>query len=174
MYFSLGSNLGDREKNLRAAVAGLSGIVRDLRVSSLYETDPMYVTDQPRFLNIAAAGRCGLRPELLLARIQALEAKLGRERRHAVPKGPRVIDIDILLYGDLVLQTADLQIPHPRLRERQFVLVPLLEIDPAARDPRDGRPYDRISQALGRQGAQGAQGVYMFGPWTYTGSSGDT
>jgi 2-amino-4-hydroxy-6-hydroxymethyldihydropteridine diphosphokinase len=168
VFFSLGSNLGEREKNLREAIAGLSAILEDVRVSSLYETDPLYVTEQPKFLNLVATGLCGLPPQVLLDRIHALEAKLGRDRKGAVPKGPRIMDIDILLYGDLIVDTTGLQIPHPRLRERQFVLVPLLEIDPATRDPHSGRPYAQISQALG------SQGVYIFGPWAYTGSTGKT
>jgi 2-amino-4-hydroxy-6-hydroxymethyldihydropteridine diphosphokinase len=168
VFFSLGSNLGERQRHLRKAIAGLSPLVEAMRVSSLYQTDPLYLTAQPRFLNIVATGLCRLPPQLLLDRIQELEAKLGRDRRAAVPKGPRVIDIDILLYGNLIVDAPGLQSPHPGLRERQFVLVPLLELDPDVRDPHTGRPYAEVSQVLG------SQGVYMVGPWAYTESSGET
>lgn len=168
VFLSLGSNVGERENHLRAALAGLEELLSLQRVSSLYETEPLYVTEQPRFLNLVAAGACALAPADLLGAIHQLEARLGRRREGAVPKGPRVIDIDILLYGNLVVDSPGLQIPHPRLRERQFALVPLLEIEPEARDPRDGRPYAQVSRELG------PQGVYMRGPCAYTRGSGPT
>ena len=195
MYLSLGSNLGDRAGNLRRAVQDLSGDLEDLRVSSMYETEPLYLRQQPHFLNIVAAGRCRLSPQALLERIHGIEARLGRDRSREVPKGPRPIDIDILLYGELTVDTAALQIPHPGLRERQFVLVPLLEIDPAVCDPRSGESYAAVSRALasasppdpqpGTEGPQpgppsspgagrGGQGVYIFGPWAYTEPPGET
>lgn len=180
VYLSLGSNLGDRAGNLREAVRELSSVLEDLRVSSVYETEPLYLREQPRFLNIAAAGSCRLSPQGLLERIHGIEALLGRDRNREVPKGPRPIDIDILLYGELTVDTPTLQIPHPGLRERQFVLIPLLEIDPTLRDPRSGEPYAAVSRVLaearppGAGAGKGGQGVYIFGPWAYTDPPGET
>jgi 2-amino-4-hydroxy-6-hydroxymethyldihydropteridine diphosphokinase len=128
VYLGLGSNLGDRAANLREAARRLAEKVTLLRVSSLYETEPWGVTDQPKFLNAACAADTGLSPQELLQFTQSIELDLGRVR--SARWGPREIDIDILLYDDLVIETRDLTVPHPRLRERAFVLVPLVEIAP--------------------------------------------
>jgi 2-amino-4-hydroxy-6-hydroxymethyldihydropteridine diphosphokinase len=133
IYLALGSNLGDRRAHIAAAVARLAPAVAVERVSSLYETEPAYVLDQPRFLNAALRGRTALEPAALLTLLKRIERELGRSA--GVRYGPRVIDLDILLYGDQALTTEVLTIPHPRMAERPFVLVPLAEIAPDLTPP---------------------------------------
>jgi 2-amino-4-hydroxy-6-hydroxymethyldihydropteridine diphosphokinase len=134
VYLSLGSNLGDRLGYLAAAVGRLeSEQVRVVKVSSVYETAPQGKTDQPAFLNLALQVETDLSPEELLAHIHGVERGLGRVRLERW--GPRTIDIDILLYGDRVQATEGLVIPHPRMGERAFVLIPLLELNPDLRWP---------------------------------------
>ena len=111
--------------------------VRVMHRSSIYETEPQYVRDQPWFLNLAIQAETERSPRQLLAAIQTIEREMGRER--AVSKGPRIIDIDILLFDDLVVDTPELRVPHPHLAERRFVLEPLAEIAPEQRHPVDGR-----------------------------------
>ena len=126
VYLALGSNLGDRVANLRAAIAALAARVQVQRLSPVYETSPMYVLDQPRFLNMVVAGDTAISPTELLTFVKSVEAELGRGP--GVRFGPRQIDIDILFYGDAVLALPGLDIPHPRLAERAFVLRPLADI----------------------------------------------
>lgn len=134
VYLSLGSNLGDRERHLNEALALLAEPgVTILRLSSIYETEPLEVRNQPRFLNMVAEVSSDLFPKQLLARIRKIELQLGRQRLR--PKGPRTIDIDILLFGESVIETAELVVPHPRLGERRFVLEPLAELAPDLRHP---------------------------------------
>jgi 2-amino-4-hydroxy-6-hydroxymethyldihydropteridine diphosphokinase len=134
VYLSLGSNLGDRAEYLRRAIEALDQAgVRVLRVSRVRETEPVDVTDQPRFLNLVVEAETDLAPGELLARTQAIERELGRVRTR--PKGPRTIDIDILLYGSLVAETPELSVPHPRMAMRRFVLEPLAELAPDLRHP---------------------------------------
>jgi 2-amino-4-hydroxy-6-hydroxymethyldihydropteridine diphosphokinase len=133
-YLSLGSNLGDRAKNLRDCMEHLGELGEVSKVSSFYETEPMEVREQPWFLNCAVELKTDLSPQDLLAGIRDIEALLGRERR--IGKGPRTIDIDILLLADLVMDTPDLQVPHPTMHERRFVLAPLAEIAPEILHPR--------------------------------------
>jgi 2-amino-4-hydroxy-6-hydroxymethyldihydropteridine diphosphokinase len=134
VYLSLGSNLGDREGNLRAAIEALpAGGVKVLRVSPVYETEPVDYTAQAWFLNLVVEGETDLFPMQLLARTARIERALKRVR--TVAKGPRTIDIDILLYGNAVVETAKLQIPHPRIAERRFVLQPLADLAPDLRHP---------------------------------------
>jgi len=139
---ALGSNLessvGDRAANLRSAVGNLSALGKVLAVSSFYDTAPVGYLDQPRFLNAAALIETILPPLELLDRLLAIERSMGRDRSATVPKGPRVIDLDLLLYGDEVIETATLTLPHPAMRERRFVLEPLAEIAPAMLDPVTG------------------------------------
>jgi 2-amino-4-hydroxy-6-hydroxymethyldihydropteridine diphosphokinase len=132
-YLSLGSNVGDREGNLRKAVEQLAGLGVVEAVSSLYETEPVEVVDQPWFLNCAVILRSTREPEDLLAGVLNIERSMGRERTR--PKGPRNIDIDILLFGDAIIDSPGLKIPHPGLAERLFVLEPLAEIAPEVVDP---------------------------------------
>jgi 2-amino-4-hydroxy-6-hydroxymethyldihydropteridine diphosphokinase len=155
-YLSLGSNLGRREQNLNAAVQALADFLEDVRRSSVYETRPMYVEQQPKFLNMVVTGLCAFEPPELLQRILALEVSLGRDRDNYTPKGPRIIDIDILLYGRRIVDQEGLHIPHPHLKERQFVLIPLLELEPDLKDPASGLPLAESLRVLEDQG------VYIF------------
>lgn len=133
-YLSLGSNLGDRRRHLEDALALLrEGGVTILRRSSFYETEPRDFVDQPWFLNLVVEVDCTLFPRQLLSLIGRIERRLGRRR--TVHKGPRTIDIDILLFGNFVLHSHDLVIPHPRMLERRFVLAPLAELAPELRHP---------------------------------------
>ena len=137
-YLALGSNLGDREGNLRRAISLLgSDDLRVVRTSSIYETAPRYLADQPWFLNMVLEVETGLDPPALLKRTRAVEDNLGRQR--AIPKGPRTADVDILLVGDTILETADLVVPHPGMADRRFVLEPLAELAPDLVHPVLGR-----------------------------------
>jgi len=134
VYLSLGSNMGDRAAMLRQAMETLPGAgIEVVRMSSMYETEPMELREQNWFLNMALECRTELFPLQLLRRLKKLEASLGRKR--IVRNGPRTIDIDIVLYGRAVMSTPALEIPHPRFRERRFVLEPLAELAPDLRDP---------------------------------------
>jgi len=134
IYLSLGSNVGDRAANIARALADLSRRgVRITRRSSMYETEPVEFREQDWFLNSVAEAETDLSPPELMNAILAVECTLGRERR--IPKGPRIIDIDILFYGDEVIRTPEVEIPHPRMAARRFVLVPLAEIAPNAMHP---------------------------------------
>ena len=125
-YIALGTNLGERLDNLRAAIKALAPDVNVLAKSHVYETPPWGVTDQPAFLNMVIKAETSLEPESLLKYLKQIEAELGREK--SVRWGPRLIDLDILFYDDLVINTPPLVIPHPRLHERGFVLVPLADV----------------------------------------------
>ena len=128
-YVGLGSNLGDREGTLRRALELLREHVEVRAVSTLRETEPVGVVDQPRFVNAAARVETALSPRELLDVLLGVERELGRERRERW--GPRTIDLDLLLYGDETVGEPGLTVPHPRLYERRFVLEPLAELDPA-------------------------------------------
>ncbi len=144
-YLGLGTNLGDRESNLRTALRALSGLGEIAAVSSVYLSEPVGYRDQPRFWNLVVELRTALGPEEVLDAARRIEAGLGRTR--PFPNAPRVIDIDLLLYDDRVLETPELEIPHPRMLERGFVLRPLAEIAPGLRHPRTG---ERIADHLAR------------------------
>jgi GTP cyclohydrolase-4 len=128
VYIALGTNLGDRRANLLDAISQLRQKVVVEQVSSVYETEPAYVTDQPRFYNMVLRGHTPLEPDELLRFLKSVERRMGRERK--LRYGPRPIDLDILAYADLQLETPDLTIPHPRIAERAFVLAPYAEIAP--------------------------------------------
>ncbi len=128
IYLALGSNLGDRSANLQAAISALPPAVRVLKESPVYETQPWGYTDQPAFLNMVLKGETSLGPVELLDHLKELETSLGR--LPSVRWGPRLIDMDILFYADLVLDIRGLVIPHPHLHERPFVLVPLADLAP--------------------------------------------
>ncbi len=137
VYLGLGSNLGDREQNLRQALKLLSCRVNINKLSSLYETEPLGYTEQPLFLNAVCSVSTDLSPEKLLRLIKAIERQLGR--KPSFPNAPRPIDIDILFYDTKIIKTTKLIIPHPRLLERAFVLVPLAEISPDLIHPESGK-----------------------------------
>lgn len=132
-FVGIGSNLGDRESRLARAVERLdhSPGIRVVRRSRLHETEPVGIPDQPKFLNGVIELETDLEPRPLLEHLMAVEASLGRVRSPDVPRwGPRPIDLDLLIYGDLTIDEPDLHVPHPRLREREFVLLPLSELEP--------------------------------------------
>ena len=132
-YLSLGSNLGNREQNLRGAIRQASALGRLVAVSSFYQTEPVEFTDQPWFLNCVIALETATQPAQLMAELLRIEHEMGRQR--VLKKGPRSIDIDILLFGDDVVNTPELTIPHPEMTRRRFVLKPLAEIAPELRHP---------------------------------------
>ena len=134
-YLSLGSNLGDRAANLQRALHDLGVLGRVTKISSFYETEPVEFTAQPLFLNCAVELETLREPLELLAGILAIERGLGRVREGATPKGPRILDIDILLFSDSVVELPELTIPHPAMHLRRFVLEPLAEIAPDVRHP---------------------------------------
>jgi 2-amino-4-hydroxy-6-hydroxymethyldihydropteridine diphosphokinase len=134
VYLSLGSNLGDREENLRAAIAALEDAgVRVTRVSPFYETEPVDFLEQAWFLNCAVEGETEVAAMELLRALRGIELRMGSKK--LVAKGPRLIDMDILLYGAETIDTPELQVPHPRMHLRRFVLVPLAEIAAEAGHP---------------------------------------
>jgi 2-amino-4-hydroxy-6-hydroxymethyldihydropteridine diphosphokinase len=152
-FLGLGSNIGDREANLRDALARLeSAEIRIMRRSSLYETAPREMLDQPAFLNAAIEIETDLFPMQLLARVRSVEGEMGRRR--VTPKGPRNIDIDILFFGRAVIATAELEVPHPRIAERRFVLEPLAEIAPDFRHPVTGKTAEEMLIKLEPQGVR--------------------
>jgi 2-amino-4-hydroxy-6-hydroxymethyldihydropteridine diphosphokinase len=146
IYLALGANLGDRGASLRSAIKRLRDAVAVERMSSVYETEPAYLLDQPRFLNMALRGHTALDPHALLAFLKQIERDMGRA---AGPRyGPRAIDLDILLYDSLALTTADLAIPHLRMAERPFVLVPLAEIAPDLVPPGWNRSISVLAEVV--------------------------
>jgi 2-amino-4-hydroxy-6-hydroxymethyldihydropteridine diphosphokinase len=146
IYLGLGSNIGDREANLRAALKSLQDREISLvRTASLYSTEPRDFEQQPWFLNTVIELRTPLEPEMLLQQCLGIEEAAGRAR--SIPKGPRVLDIDILLYKDRILNVPGLKIPHPRFRDRRFVLVPLVELSPSLADPVSGLTMEKLLEA---------------------------
>jgi len=143
---ALGSNLGDREANLREALRRLGALGEVKVVSGFYDTEPVGYLDQPRFLNAAAVVETQLPPLELLAGMLATEHEMGRER--LIPKGPRVIDLDLLLYEDRMMSTTELTLPHPEMHVRRFVLEPLSEIAPDWRHPALNRAVRELLREL--------------------------
>ncbi len=145
VYLGLGSNMGDRQGNLDRALDLLSQRLRMGKISSIYDTEALGDTDQPRFLNLVCQAHTRLEPAGLLALVKGLEKKLGRVGKSGTP---RPIDIDILLYGEQVTETPELVIPHPKMTERAFVLVPLAEITPDLVHPVNGKTMKELSGAI--------------------------
>ncbi|HVF52119.1 MAG TPA: 2-amino-4-hydroxy-6-hydroxymethyldihydropteridine diphosphokinase [Actinomycetota bacterium] len=157
-YIGIGSNVGDRVAFARRGVdeLGASDDVQVSRVSSLYETSPLGGPPQRSYVNLVTEVETTLSPQELLQVAKAIETKLGRES-NAMRWGPRVVDLDILLFGEEKVNDPDLEIPHPRLRERRFALIPLLEVAPDAADPWGARYADVVSEAQGE--------VELLEPW---------
>lgn len=151
-YLGLGTNIGERAHNLEDALLRLGRIVRIEKTSGIYETEPVGFKDQPAFWNLVLRCATDLPAKQLLHEMLAVEDAMGRER--TFKNGPRNIDIDVLLYDDVVMADADLQIPHPRMHERAFVLRPLLEIAPDAANPRTGTRYADILALVPRAGVE--------------------
>ncbi len=146
VYLALGSNLGDRRANLAEALKQLQPhVILDV-LSAVYETEAAYVTDQPNFYNMVLRGTTTLSPQTLLHRLKSIEQDLGRQQ--TIRYGPRPIDIDILLYGEMQLATPDLVIPHPRMTERAFVLIPLAEIAPDLIIPGQWETVKQLAERL--------------------------
>ncbi len=153
VYLGLGSNLEDRQGNLARAIELLSQQVKMEQVSSLYETEPVGYSEQPQFLNAVCRASTSLTPRELLTLAKEIETRLGR--LPSFPNAPRPIDVDILLYGDQVSESPELTIPHPRLTQRAFVLVPLAEIAPSVVHPENGKTaLELLADAAGLEGVR--------------------
>jgi 2-amino-4-hydroxy-6-hydroxymethyldihydropteridine diphosphokinase len=158
VYLGLGSNLGDRDEHLRAGLRALSPAVVIARVSSVFDTAPLLLTDQPRFHNIVCIGRTALAPDALLRLAKRIEHAQGRAG--GLRYGPRPLDIDILFYDDLILRTPELTLPHPGIAERAFVLLPLAEIAPDLRHPLLGADIRALASKVRDQDARRAGALF--------------
>jgi 2-amino-4-hydroxy-6-hydroxymethyldihydropteridine diphosphokinase len=149
-YIALGTNIGDRERNLQAATNLLTASVAILKKSAIYETPPWGILDQPAFLNQVILGSTMLSPHRLLAYLKGIEEKMGREK--TIRFGPRIIDLDILIYDNVQLKRTHLTIPHPRMCERAFVLLPLFELAPDLVIPGTSRTVTQWLETVDQSG----------------------
>jgi 2-amino-4-hydroxy-6-hydroxymethyldihydropteridine diphosphokinase len=161
VFLGLGSNIGDPASTILQSYSVLGRQLKEARISSLWRSRARYVEDQPEFVNAAVSGSTKLSPRSLLSFINDVEASFGRDRGLETKKGPRPLDIDILLYGSSIIAEEGLVIPHPGLNERKFALLPLLELAPELLDPISGRRYAEILAALP------PQGIYLADPDRY-------
>ena len=157
VYLGLGSNVGDRAGNLDRAVTSLSKLMRLRCRSSIYQTEPWGYIDQPRFLNCVVSGETVLPPVGLLEGVKSLEREMGRQP--GLRYGPRLIDVDVLLYGKVEIDLPDLQVPHPKLSQRAFVLVPLCELAPDLVHPALGLTIAKLTEQV-----EGKEGVKLWSP----------
>lgn len=163
VYIGLGSNLPSRvgasQETLIAAMRALDGLGKLVAQSSLYETAPVDYADQPRFVNAVACVDTPLEPEPLLDALLEIERRFGRDRATSIPKGPRSLDLDLLLFDDAVIRTDRLTVPHPELAQRRFVLAPLAELAPGLRHPVSRQTMAELLASLPEEGANHAQAV---------------
>ena len=152
VYIALGTNLGDRLANLKQAISALTPQMEVKAKSQVYETPPWGFEDQPKFLNQVIKATTYLEPEPLLKHLKRLEVALGRQE--SFPNGPRLIDMDILFYDDLVLDKSSIVIPHPRLHERGFVLLPLMEIAPNLVHPVNKKSVSEMAKLCSLEGIE--------------------
>lgn len=173
-FIALGANIpshaGAPEATLAAAIGRLESLGRIVARSSLYSTAPVGFANQPRFVNAVVALETELSPRELLGALLNLELHFGRNRSASPANGPRTLDLDLLFYGDLVLCESGLEVPHPRIAERAFVLMPLNEIAPELRDPRSQKSVAELFAALDCGSAQDAVVKISHGAWSATGS----
>lgn len=148
VYIGIGTNIGDKPGNIQNALRLMRNVLSDITCAPFYRSKPYYYTDQPDFLNTVCRGETVKSPQALLEELQNIESTLGRVRDKHRPKGPRIIDLDILLYEDVVIQTDTLVIPHPGMIKRPFVLKPLLDLAPGLFEPSKGVPYSEYFSAL--------------------------
>ena len=158
-YIALGSNLGDRPRALSNAVVHLAPLGKVMAQSSLYETEPVGYHEQPAFLNAVVALETDLEPLPLLRALLAIEAEMGRDRSQGTPKGPRILDLDLLLMGERIISEEELTLPHPALAQRRFVLAPLVEIAPELRHPVSGQTVSQLLAQLPDEGENRIAGV---------------
>ena len=156
VYLSLGSNVGDREANIDSAISHLRHLLSFFKMSGIYETQALYYTDQSAFLNAVVCGFGHLSWQSFLDETQRIERELGRNRLREIRNGPRTIDIDILHFGKRTIQTERLTVPHPGMLERQFVLIPMVEIEPELEHPGQHIRYSDVLRQLPDQG------VYLY------------
>lgn len=166
-YIGLGSNLGfdgdSPAETVRSALRELAGLGEVVAWSSLYATEPVGFSEQPGFVNAVAAVETGLGAEAVLEELLQLERRFGRDRSSGVRNGPRSLDLDLLLLGELAMETEQLKLPHPRLAERRFVLTPLVEIAPELRHPLLGRTMRELLADLPEDGENGVATVTLIG-----------
>ena len=152
VYIGIGSNIGDRELYIKNALSSLRTVLKNILCSGYYKTEPRDYMEQDFFLNVVVCGDTDLTPIELLKRTQLIEIEEGRRRDEKIPKGPRTIDLDILLYGNKIIKENILKIPHVSIKERSFVLIPLLELDSDLNDPYTGIKYSLFLEKIEKQG----------------------